>query len=214
MMLYGKKIGMTRWIDQENGEVHATTVLQFEPNIFLRKLSSEKNGYEAVQVAFGKAKRLTKPELGVFKSLDVQPQKYIREIPAEGVKADMKTGEEITVDAFVAGQFVDVSGVTVGKGFAGCVKRHNFKTQDATHGNSLSHRAPGSIGQCQDPGRVFKGKKMAGQMGDKARTAKNIQIIHVDTDKRLILVKGSVPGHKQGHITIRTAKNKNQNGSV
>ena len=205
---------MTRWIDQENGEVHATTVLQFEPNIFLRKLTSEKNGYEAVQVAFGKAKRLSKPELGVFKALDVQPHKHIREIPADGVRDDIKTGEEISIDTFSAGQFVDVSGVTVGKGFAGCVKRHNFKTQDATHGNSLSHRAPGSIGQCQDPGRVFKGKKMPGHMGDKARTAKNIQIIHVDTEKRLILVKGAVPGHKQGLITIRTAKNKNQDGSA
>jgi large subunit ribosomal protein L3 len=110
------------------------------------------------------------------------------------------------VNVFETGQYVDVSGVTVGKGFAGCVKRHNFKTQDATHGNSLAHRAPGSIGQCQDPGRVFKGKKMAGRMGGVNRTAKNLEVLHVDEAKNLILVKGAVPGHKDGLVKIKAAK--------
>lgn len=204
MTIYGKKIGMTRWIDQENGAIHAITVLQCEPNKVMRKNDN------SVQVAFGKAKRLSKPELGVFKALDLQPQKHVREVPLDDKNKDLESGSEINVEVFTAGQYVDVTGTTVGKGFAGCVKRHNFKMQDATHGNSLSHRAPGSIGQCQDPGRVFKGKKMAGRMGGVRRTAKNLEIVQIDAEKNLILVKGAVPGHKQGLITIRSAKNKQQ----
>ena len=160
MTIYGRKIGMTRWIDHNDGSVHAITVLQCEPNRITRRMTVEKNGYESLQVAFGKAKSLSKPELGVFKALDIEPAKNLREIEVPADMADeIVAGSAITVDTFEAGQYLDISGVTVGKGFAGCVKRHNFKTQDATHGNSLAHRAPGSIGQCQDPGRVFKGKK-------------------------------------------------------
>lgn len=210
MTIYGRKIGMTRWIDQENGAVHAITVLQCEPNRVVRKMTNEKNGYESVQVSFGKAKRLTKPKLGVYKALDMQPHKYLREIAVNDKNSGLEAGSEIKVSDFSTGELVDITGVTIGKGFAGCVKRHNFKTQDATHGNSLSHRAPGSIGQCQDPGRVFKGKKMAGRMGGVQRTAKNLEVMHVDLDKNLILVKGAVPGHKQGLIMIQSAKNKKQ----
>ena len=160
-------------------------------------------------MTFGKAKSLSKPELGVFKALDLEPAKNLREIEVPADMADeIVAGSAITVDTFEAGQYLDISGVTVGKGFAGCVKRHNFKTQDATHGNSLAHRAPGSIGQCQDPGRVFKGKKMAGRMGGANRTAKNLELIKVDSDKNLLLVKGAVPGHKNGLVKIRSANKK------
>lgn len=209
MTIYGRKIGMTRWIDHNDGSVHAITVLQCEPNRITRRMTVEKNGYKAIQVAFGKAKSLSKPELGVFKALNLEPAKNLREIEVPADMADeIAAGSAITVDAFEAGQYLDISGVTVGKGFAGCVKRHNFKTQDATHGNSLAHRAPGSIGQCQDPGRVFKGKKMAGRMGGVNRTAKNLELIKVDSDKNLLLVKGAVPGHKNGLVKIRSANKK------
>jgi len=208
MTIYGRKIGMTRWIDQENGSVHAITVLQCEPNRVVRSKTIEKDGYEALQVAFGKAKRLNKPELGVFRSKNIDPAKHVREV-AIPENWDAERGA-VAVDIFEAGQYLDVSGTTIGKGFAGCVKRHNFSMQDATHGNSLSHRAPGSIGQCQDPGRVFKGKKMAGRMGGANRTAKNIELLHVDVDKNLLLVKGSVPGHKNGLVKIRVANKKSK----
>lgn len=208
MTIYGKKIGMTRWIDQENGAVHAITVLQCEPNRIVRSKTAEKDGYDALQVAFGKAKRLNKAELGVFHAQNLDPAKHLREVPLpENWNADQTA---VTVEIFEAGQYLDISGTTIGKGFAGCVKRHNFKTQDATHGNSLSHRAPGSIGQCQDPGRVFKGKKMAGRMGGVNRTTKNIELLHVDAEKNLLLVKGSIPGHKNGLVKIRVANKKSK----
>jgi large subunit ribosomal protein L3 len=207
MTIYGRKIGMTRYI--VDGSVHAITVLQCEPNRVVRSKTTEKDGYEALQVAFGKAKRLNKAELGVFRAQNIDPAKHVREIAVpENWDAERSA---VTVDIFEAGQYLDISGTTIGKGFAGCVKRHNFSTQDATHGNSLSHRAPGSIGQCQDPGRVFKGKKMAGRMGGVNRTAKNIELLHVDADKNLLLVKGSVPGHKNGLVKIRVANKKSKN---
>lgn len=208
MTIYGRKIGMTRWIDQENGSVHAITVLQCEPNRVVRRKTNDKDGYEALQVAFGKAKRLNKAKLGVFRANNVDPAKCLREVALPEAWDAEQTA--ITVSLFEVGQYLDISGTTVGKGFAGCVKRHNFSMQDATHGNSLSHRAPGSIGQCQDPGRVFKGKKMAGRMGGVKRTAKNIELMHVDTDKNLLLVKGSVPGHKNGLVKIRVANKKSK----
>ena len=186
--------------------VHAITVLQCEPNRVVRTKTAKRDGYEALQVAFGKAKRLNKAELGVFRSQNIDPAKHVREIALPENWDAERTA--VMVDIFEAGQYLDISGTSVGKGFAGCVKRHNFSTQDATHGNSLSHRAPGSIGQCQDPGRVFKGKKMAGRMGGVKRTAKNIELLHVDVEKNLLLVKGSVPGHKNGLVKIHVA-NKN-----
>ncbi len=211
MTIYGRKIGMTRWIDHNDGSVHAITVLQCEPNRITRRMTVEKNGYESLQVAFGKAKSLTKPELGVFKALDIEPAKNLREVEVPSDMADdIAAGAAITVDAFEKGQYLDISGVTVGKGFAGCVKRHNFQMQDATHGNSLAHRAPGSIGQCQDPGRVFKGKKMAGRMGGVNRTAKNLELLKIDSEKNLLLVKGAVPGHKNGLVKIKAANKKHK----
>ncbi|MEE3002771.1 MAG: 50S ribosomal protein L3 [Pseudomonadota bacterium] len=206
MNIYGKKVGMSRWINHSNGEVVAATVLQCDPNVITSKRSTDTNGYIAIQVGFGKAKRLNKPKLGTFKAAGVQPRKYLREIRLDSIDDSHEVGSDISVKMFETGQYVDVSGVTVGKGFAGCVKRHNFKTQDATHGNSLAHRAPGSIGQCQDPGRVFKGKKMAGRMGGVNRTTRNLEVLHVDEAKNLILVKGAVPGHKNGLVKIKAAK--------
>ena len=205
MTIYGRKIGMTRWIDQENGKVHAVTVLQCEPNRVTQVLNSEQNGYDAVQVTFGKAKRLNKPEMGLFRSLEVEPGKYLREVPMNDTLKDASTDTKLSVDMFEAGQKLNIAGKTIGKGFAGCVKRHNFSMQDATHGNSLSHRAPGSIGQCQDPGKVFKGKKMAGRMGGVQRTTKNLTLLHVDAEKHLLIVKGAVPGHKNGIVRIEAA---------
>ena len=205
MTIYGRKIGMTRWISQENGEVHAVTVLQCEPNRVTRVLSNAQHGHDAVQVTFGKAKRLNKPAMGLFRSLEVAPGKYLREVPMCDSLKETKTGANLTVEMFKVGQKLNIAGKTIGKGFAGCVKRHNFSMQDATHGNSLSHRAPGSIGQCQDPGKVFKGKKMAGRMGGVQRTTKNLMLLHVDAEKHLLIVKGAVPGHKNGIVRIEAA---------
>lgn len=210
MTIYGRKVGMTSWTDYENGVVHAVTVLECEPNRIVRSKTTSVDGYDALLVAFGKAKRLNKAELGVFLTQNIDPAKHLREIPLpEGWSAESEQ-DAVTVETFEVGQYLDVSGTTIGKGFAGCVKRHHFKTQDATHGNSLSHRAPGSIGQCQDPGRVFKGKKMAGRMGGVQRTTKNIELLHVDVEKNLLLVKGSVPGHKNGLVKICVANKKSK----
>ena len=129
----------------------------------------------------------------------------MREIPKTEALTNANTESSVTVEAFSVGQRLNIAGKTIGKGFAGCVKRHNFSMQDATHGNSLSHRAPGSIGQCQDPGRVFKGKKMPGRMGGKNRTARNLELVHIDADQHLLVVKGAVPGHKNGIVRIETA---------
>lgn len=209
MAIYGIKVGMTRWIDSENGSVHAVTVLECEPN---RITGLVKDGSESVkQVTFGKVstKQLNKPELGLFRKLEIEPGKHLAEVKLSNkADVDKKIGDTLTVASFKDVDFVDIVGTTVGKGFAGCVKRHNFKMQDATHGNSLSHRAPGSIGQCQDPGRVFKGKKMAGRMGGVQRTARNLELLHVDTEKNLVIVKGAVPGHKGGLVEVKAANKK------
>lgn len=205
--LVGQKCGMTR-IFEEDGRSITVTVIQVKPNR-VTQIKGENEGYSALQLASGSKKisRVTKPLTGHFKKAGVEPGN-LREfrVSAEEIeKRQLTLGSEIHADYFSEGQMVDVSGTSKGKGFAGVVKRHNFRTQDATHGNSLSHRAPGSIGQNQTPGRVFKGKKMAGQLGNVTCTMQNLQIVRVDSERSLLLVKGSVPGHKGAEVVIKPA---------
>ena len=205
--LVGRKYGMTR-IFTEDGESIPVTVIDAAPNRITQVRSMEVDGYRAVQVTTGsrRASRVTRPMAGHFAKAGVEAGRGIWEFRLDdGEGEDLQPGGEITVEIFAAGQLVDVAGTTIGKGFAGAVKRYNFKMQDATHGNSISHRAPGSIGQCQTPGRVFKGKRMAGHMGSVRRTTQNLEIVRVDAERNLLLVKGSVPGAKGSDVFIRRA---------
>ncbi len=207
MGLVGRKCGMTR-VFTEDGVSIPVTVIEAEPNRVTQVKTVETDGYRALQVTAGavKASRVSRPRAGHFAKAKVEAGDTLTEFRvADDEAADVEVGAELKVDLFEAGQKVDVIGTSIGKGFAGTVKRHNFRTQDATHGNSLSHRAPGSIGQNQTPGRVFKGKKMAGQMGNVRRTAQNLEVVRVDADRNLILVKGAVPGHKGGRVIVRPA---------
>ena len=211
--LVGIQRGMTRVFD-ENGKMHPVTVIEAHNRVVQVK-TTEKDGYAALQVTAGEkaAKHLTKPESGHFAKANVAAGDLLQEIRLEegDVLAEKKVGDELSVELFEAGDKVDVTGTSKGKGFAGAVKRWNFRTQDATHGNSLSHRAPGSIGQCQTPGRVFKGKKMAGHMGNVQRTVQNLQVVRVDAERGLILVKGGVPGFPGSYVTVSKAiKSKNK----
>jgi large subunit ribosomal protein L3 len=208
MGLVGRKCGMTR-VFTEDGISIPVTVIEAQPNRITQVKSVENDGYRALQVTAGerKASRVKRPEAGHFAKAKVEAGDLITEFrltadekPQEG---EFEAGQEIKVDLFEEGQKVDVTGTTIGKGFAGTVKRHNFRTQDATHGNSLSHRAPGSIGQNQTPGRVFKGKKMSGHMGNVRRTAQNLEVVRVDADRNLLLIKGAVPGHKGGRVIVK-----------
>ena len=203
----GRKVGMTRVFTDEGASL-PVTVIEIEPNRVAQLKTLETDGYRAVQVTTGsrKASRVTKPAAGHFAKAGVEAGRGLWEFRLnDGEGEELTVAGEIKVDIFEAGQKVDVSGVSIGKGFAGGVKRHNFRTQDATHGNSLSHRAPGSIGQCQTPGRVFKGKRMAGHMGDVKRTMQNLEVVRVDADRNLLLVKGAVPGAKGGNVVVRPA---------
>lgn len=203
----GRKVGMTR-VFTEDGVSTPVTVIAVEPNRITQLKTVDADGYRAVQVTTGKRKanRVTKPQAGHFAKAGVEAGRGVWEFRlADGEGDDFALAGEIKVDMFEAGQKVDVSGTSIGKGFAGAVKRHHFRTQDATHGNSLSHRAPGSIGQCQTPGRVLKGKRMAGQMGNKQRTMQNLEVVQVDNDRNLLLVKGAVPGSKGGSVIVRPA---------
>jgi large subunit ribosomal protein L3 len=203
----GRKVGMTRVFTDEGASL-PVTVIEVEPNRVTQLRTVDTDGYRAIQVTTGdrKASRVTKPAAGHFAKAGVEAGRGLWEFRLnEGEGEDLAPAGEIKVDIFEAGQKVDVTGVSIGKGFAGGVKRHNFKTQDATHGNSLSHRAPGSIGQCQTPGRVFKGKRMAGHMGAVKRTTQNLEVIRVDSDRNLLLVKGAVPGAKGGDVIVRPA---------
>ncbi|MEE8157583.1 MAG: 50S ribosomal protein L3 [Gammaproteobacteria bacterium] len=205
--LVGRKCGMTR-VFTDAGESLPVTVIEALPNRVTRVKSVETDGYRALQVTSGqvKASRLSKPEAGQFAGAGVEPGNGLVEFRlAVGEGEDLTPGAEIKVDVFAEGQPVDVIGTSIGKGFAGVVKRHNFHMQDATHGNSLSHRAPGSIGQCQTPGRVFKGKKMAGHMGNVRRTAPNLEVVRVDIERNLLLIKGAVPGSKGGRVIVQPA---------
>lgn len=206
--IIGKKCGMTR-VFQEDGTSVPVTVIEASPNRVTQVKSAESDGYAAVQVTNGSKRSalVNKPLAGHYAKADVAAGKGLWELRLDDVKADEvpEVGNEITVDQFEAGQKVFVTGISKGKGFAGTVKRHNFHMQDATHGNSLSHRAPGSIGQCQTPGRVFKGKKMAGQMGNVRSTTKNLEIVRVDSERHLLLIKGAVPGAAGGRVIVRLA---------
>lgn len=204
----GKKIGMTRVFTEEGVSV-PVTVIQVEPNRVTQVKTVETDGYCAVQVTTGKKKpnRVNKPEAGHFAKAGVEPGVGLWEFRVESEEAlgDLSPGAEITVAQLEDVKKVDVTGITKGKGFQGGVKRHNFRTQDASHGNSLSHRAPGSIGQNQTPGRVFKGKKMAGHMGHQRQTTLNLEVVRVDKEEGLVLVKGAVPGANGSMVIVRKA---------
>ncbi|MDH5183740.1 MAG: 50S ribosomal protein L3 [Gammaproteobacteria bacterium] len=205
--IVGRKVGMTR-VFTEAGASVTVTVIEVEPNRVTQIKNVETDGYRAVQVTTGsrKANRVNKPSAGHFAKAGVEAGRGLWEFRlADGEGEDLQAGSEIKVDIFDAGQIVDVRGTSIGKGFAGGIKRHNFSMQDATHGNSLSHRSNGSIGQNQTPGRVFKGKKMSGQMGNVTVTAQNLEVVRVDAERNLILVKGNVPGAKGGDLVVRPA---------
>lgn len=203
--LIGRKRGMTR-VFSEDGVSTPVTVIEVEPNRVSQLKTLEADGYNAIQVTVGerKASRVTKPQAGHFGKAQTAAGRKVAEFRVEDI-AELELGAELKVDLFEAGQKIDISGITKGKGFAGVVKRYGFGGGDATHGNSLSHRAPGSIGQCQTPGRVFKGKRMAGHMGDKKRTLQNLSVVRVDAERNLLLVKGSVPGATGSDVVIRPA---------
>ena len=207
MGLVGRKRGMTR-VFTEDGDSVPVTVIEAQPNRITQVKTVDTDGYRALQVAAGsrKASRVSSPMAGHFARAKVEAGDYVCEFRlADDDASEHELGGEIKVDLFEAGQKVDVTGTSIGKGFAGTVKRHNFRTQDATHGNSLAHRAPGSIGQNQTPGRVFKGKKMSGHMGNVRRTVQNLEIVRVDTERNLLLVRGAVPGSKGGNVIVRPA---------
>ena len=203
--LVGRKSGMTR-VFSEDGASIPVTVVEVTPNRVTQIKNVDSDGYRAIQVTTGgrKAARVSKSEAGHFAKAGVEAGRGLWEFRVDGDDS-VEVGAELTVERFAAGQKVDVAGRSKGKGFQGAVKRWNFRTQDATHGNSLSHRAPGSIGQCQTPGRVFKGKKMAGQMGSAAVTVQGLEIVRVDTERNLLLIKGAVPGAPGGDVIVRPA---------
>ena len=203
----GRKCGMTR-VFTEDGISIPVTVIEAQPNRITQVKTVETDGYRALQIAAGsrKASRVSKPAAGHFAKAKVEAGDLITEFRLDDADdGEFELGGELKVDVFEEGQKVDVIGTSIGKGFAGTVKRHNFRTQDATHGNSLAHRAPGSIGQNQTPGRVFKGKKMSGQMGNVRRTAQNLEVVRVDAERNVLLIKGSVPGHAGGKVIVRPA---------
>jgi len=205
--LLGRKVGMMR-IFTDDGDTIPVTVLDVSNNRVVQIKTQETDGYSAVQVAFGarKASRVSKPEAGHFAKAGVEAGEVLKEfrVPAE-VAAEYKAGAAVPVTLFAVGQLVDVQGTSIGKGYAGTIKRHNFSSQRASHGNSRSHNVPGSISMAQDPGRVFPGKKMTGHMGDETVTTQNLDIVRIDEARQLLLVKGAVPGSKNGHVVVRPA---------
>ena len=206
--LLGRKVGMTR-IFTEEGESIPVTVLDVSNNRVAQVKTPEVDGYAAVQVTYGtrRASRVSKPAAGHFAKAGVEAGSALKEFRLDPAKAaEFAPGAVLAVESiFEAGQQVDVTGTTIGKGFAGTIKRHNFSGQRRSHGNSVSHRVPGSIGQAQDPGRIFPGKKMSGHMGDVTRTVQNLDIVRVDAERGLLLVRGAVPGHKNADIVVRPA---------
>jgi large subunit ribosomal protein L3 len=221
MGLIGRKCGMTQ-IYAENNEAIPVTVIEILPNRVVQVKTKERDGYESVQVTTDKksSSRLNKPKAGHFAKANVEPGDGLWEFPIEGQKkgksedeqgegdAALLPGKEVTVDIFDSLEWVDVIGITKGKGFSGPVKRYKFSMQDATHGNSLSHRAHGSIGQRQSPGRVFKGKKMAGQLGNRRRTIQSLKLVRIDVIRNLLYVKGAIPGAPGGKVIVRPAVRK------
>lgn len=205
--LIGRKCGMTR-IFCEDGSSVPVTVLHIDSNRVIQVKSLENDGYRAIQVAAGdvKSSKVNKAMAGHYASANVTAGRGLWEFRlGEGEGVELTPGAELNVNVFSAGQIVDVAGTSIGKGFAGTVKRHNFRTQDATHGNSRSHRVPGSSGMNQTPGRVFKGKKMCGHMGAAKTTVQNLKIQAIDSERNLILVRGAVPGAKGGDVVITPA---------
>jgi|TARA_B100000809_G_scaffold65850_1_gene62493 large subunit ribosomal protein L3 len=205
--LIGKKQGMTRVFTPE-GDAISVTVISVQPNTITQIKSDEIDGYSSVQVTTGskKEKHLTKPQLGHFKKNSINPGEGLWEFRVTSDEiADLEVGNDLFLEQFEEGQSVDVSGTSKGKGFQGTVKRWNFQMQDATHGNSISHRAPGSIGQCQTPGKVWKGKKMSGHMGDERKTVQNLKITSIDQENNLLLVKGPIPGSRGSDIILKPA---------
>jgi len=205
--LLGRKVGMMR-IFTDDGDAIPVTVLDVSNNRVTQIKTAEADGYSALQVAFGerKASRVSKPEAGHLAKAGAEAGEVLKEfrVPAD-VAAGYKPGAQIPVGVFAVGQRVDVQGTSIGKGFTGTIKRHNFKSQRASHGNSRSHNVPGSISMAQDPGRVFPGKKMSGQLGNVTRTTQNLDIVRIDEARQLLLVRGAVPGAKNGHVVVRPA---------
>lgn len=204
--LVGRKAGMTR-VFTEDGDSVPVTVIEVEPNRITYVRTPDVDGYAAVQVTTGTVKRnrVAKPKAGHFAKANVEAGRGLWEFRLPAPEADIAVGGELGLDQFEPGQRVDIRGVSKGKGFAGTIKRWNFKGQDNSHGNSISHRVPGSIGQCQTPGRVFKGKKMSGHLGNVRVTTQNLEVVRVDAERNLLLVKGSVPGPAGGDLYIRPA---------
>ena len=204
--LIGRKCGMTRVFTEEGRSV-PVTVVEVTPNRITKIKTNDRDGYSGIQVTVGskKVSRLSKPEAGQFQKAGVEVGRGFWEFKTDSSEELFEVGKALTLDRFQEGQLVDISGTSKGKGFQGGVKRWNFRMQDATHGNSLSHRAPGSIGQNQTPGKVFKGKKMAGHMGSAKVTTQNLQIVKVDQARQLILIKGAVPGAPGGDLVITPA---------
>ena len=201
--LIGKKIGMTREF-YKSGQSVPVTVIKFDTGRVIQLLSKEKNGYNAVQIGFGKIKnsKISKQMKGYFTKKNTEPKKILKEFRVKSLE-NFKEGNEIGIEIFKDTKFVDIKSKTIGKGFAGAMKRHNFAGLRASHGVSISHRAHGSTGQNQDPGKVFKNKKMAGHMGDKIRTIQNIEIIKSDPENNLLYLKGSIPGSKNTEVVVR-----------
>ncbi|MGO1580377.1 MAG: 50S ribosomal protein L3 [Peptoniphilaceae bacterium] len=201
-LLIGKKIGMTQIFDEE-GKVTPVTVIQAEPNVVIQKKTMEVDGYNSIQVATGsiKERRVNKPLKGHFEKAGVEYKKYINEFRVENTE-EYNIGDEIKVDLFQVGEFVDVTGTSKGKGTQGVIKRHGFARGRETHGSKF-HRMPGGMGAASYPGRVFKGHRMAGKMGNEQVTIQNLEVIRVDVDKNLILVKGAIPGSKKGKVIVK-----------
>lgn len=206
--LVGRKVGMTR-IFTEDGESIPVTVLDVSNNRVTQVKTPDVDGYAAVQVAYGtrRASRVTKPQAGHYAKAGTEAGSILKEFRLDPTRAaEFTAGAVVAVESlFEAGQKVDVTGTSIGKGFAGTIKRHNFSGQNASHGNSRSHRVPGSTGQSQDPGRVFPGKKMAGHMGDETCTVQNLDVVRVDAERGLLMVRGAVPGHKNADVVVRPA---------
>jgi large subunit ribosomal protein L3 len=205
--LVGRKVGMTR-IFTDDGATLPVTVVDVSDNRITQIKTPERDGYAAVQVAFGKrrASRVKKSLAGHLAKAGVEAGHTLREFRARAEElTELKVGGKIGVELFKVGQMVDVTGVTIGKGFAGVIKRHHFASGRASHGNSISHNKPGSTGQAQDPGRVFPGKRMAGHLGDKRRTVSKLMVVRVDAERQLLLIKGSVPGSKGRDVIVRPA---------
>ena len=205
--LLGRKVGMMR-IFTDDGDSIPVTVLDLSDNRVTQIKTPETDGYTAVQVTFGKrrASRVTKPAAGHLAKAGAEAGTVLKEFRVDAAKAaEFKPGDTVAASLFEVGQKVDIQGVSIGKGYAGTIKRHNFRSGRQTHGNSRSHNVPGSIGMAQDPGRVFPGKRMTGHMGDVTRTVQNLEIARVDAERQLILVKGAVPGARNGQVVVSPA---------